>query len=79
MIGKRVLKPLEIILISLEIFLAVGSASDSLDLLKNQSYNPYQGRIKIQPLDLGSDEVLAVGSRKRVLFKVGNDNNHWIT
>ena len=78
MIGKGVLKSLEIVLISLRIFLIIGSASDHPDLLKNQSYNPYQGRIKCQPSDLGSDEVLAVGSCKRVLNTVGSDNSRWI-
>ena len=73
MVGKGVLKPLEIVLISLGIFLTVGSASDRPDLLKNQSYNLYQGWIKCQPSDLGSDEVLAVGSCKRVLNTIGNE------
>ena len=46
--------------------------------LENHNFNPYQSQIECQLLDLGSDEVLAIGSCKRIQFKNGSNNNHWI-
>ena len=43
-------------------------------MFKNQSYNLYQGQIKCQPSDLGSDEVLTVGSCKRVFNTIENES-----